>query len=64
MVVVSVNQCENFSNVRLNPTEILRSGRTEKTSRQFRFHLIICRSLGKRARAIGGIDMDETDTAT
>src|SRR3984957_9278788 len=32
-------------------------------SRQFRFHLIICRSLGKCARAIGGIDMDETDTA-
>src|ERR1019366_5190329 len=31
-------------------------------SRQFRFRLIIFRSLGNCARAIGGIDMDETDT--
>jgi len=38
-------------------------GRTEKTSRQFRFHLIICRLTGPNAPAIGGIDMDETDTA-
>src|ERR1700722_19759230 len=32
-------------------------------SRQFRFHLVIFRSLGKCARAIGGIDMDDTVTS-
>src|SRR5665213_147953 len=50
--------CPSHSNSQVAAFRVCR-----KRSRQFTFHLIICRSLGKCARAIGGIDMDETDTA-